>query len=361
METCTISAVGQNNSVLSSQVSAQPIARPSAAANEAKQQHEQLQALITKLMTFACERPNAPAPISLANTTVHLSPSEWQALTCSFADTEQSFRADLNRIVLRAVGLSAAMQEELALYRVRVDTKYLWEKHWTTLSYLQSCAEETLPKLEWAVSECRHRGLLKKAGELNGLLDRLTAQHKEVVESKPDEATVRMSGLGFDPKIEDNRLQRLTAHLVGFAGTTAERTSIPLPNTSLIVNETEWDALAGNQRETEKSFRADLGRTLRRSIAIAASIQEELTLYAASEIKYQKKSHLNSLLYLNQSASALLPEVEAAAEEARQRGLSKKAEDVSETAMRTRRYTDTIAAIYEDWKRNNSKPSSVTI
>lgn len=323
---------------------------------DCKAEEERLQALISKLVLCAGEPSGAHGPILLENSVLQLSASEWQALTCRYPESEKSFRADVTRIVLRALGITAAIQEEFSLYRVRLGSEYLWERHWRSLSYLEGMAQAIMPELQNVVNECRHRGLLKKATELNGLYERLSAQLKELAASRPEDSTTRTETRGVDPKSEDTRLQRLINHLVVFAGAAQERcSSIDLPNTSFEISETEWEALTNDSLLLEKSFRADLGRILRRAVGILAGIQEDMKLYGAAGTRFQKKSHLTSLAYLKQNAAALLPDIEAAAEEARQRGLARKAQDIAETASKLTTRIEQIGQMDAEWKRSFTK------
>ena len=297
---------------------------------DSKSEEKQMQATIRVLVSFANDRANPVSEVPLANTTLLLSSTDWQVLVSGRPAEENSFRGELYCVLSRSVGLRAAMQEELALYKVRQTTAHLFKKHLCSLFYLAHESAILLPQLEM-VSQCaRSRGLTAKAEHLADTIRRMGRLVQQISSLNPSETQNESKVIRCDPKWQESRLQYVTAHLIAFAEAAAEPVStIPLPNSGLPVSPTEWQALATACPSEERSFRADLHRVLRRTIGLLAAMQEECALYySRRQMKFQWKRHLENLQYLSVNAHGVLPELKSLAEESRRRSLSGKYADL---------------------------------
>lgn len=137
---------------------------------------------ISELVSFAKAAGEPLSTIPLANSVLVLSPTEWQTLVSEYPPTEESFRAGLHRIVRRAVGVLAGIQEEMALYEVRRTGEYLWKKHLNSLFYLLYTGSKILPDLENLDQEAQRRGLQKKSEHLFDTAGRLRQSLQQVSE-----------------------------------------------------------------------------------------------------------------------------------------------------------------------------------
>ena len=160
-----------------------------------------------------------------------------------------------------------------------------------------------------------------------------------------EDLAAKIKALGIDSKSEEGRLQEKIAELVSFAQTAVEPSlAIPVSNTALALSSTEWQALVSDFPASELSFRADLNRTLRRAVGLLVLIVEESGLYKVRRVsEHLWRKHLNSLFYLGHSASQVLPELAKLVEGAQVRGLSRKAEHLTQTAQRLRRHVEEIS------------------
>lgn len=163
----------------------------------------------------------------------------------------------------------------------------------------------------------------------------------------PESLAARLKKLGVDGKAEEKRLQERIAELSSWAkGFREPKATAQLASTVLLLSVTAWQSLVSDCIAGEISFRADLNRAVRRAVGLLASLQEEMALYnVRQDSEYLWKKHLHSLLYLADSASRLLQELERISTQAGERGLSKKAADVKETRNRLRQHLEEIAKL----------------
>lgn len=136
--------------------------------------------MISKLCTYARAAGEAPSTIPLPNSSLSLSPLEAQSLVVEYPVTEKSFRADLIRILRRAVGLIAVIQEDYELYRVRSTSEYLWRKHLDSLLYFAGLGRDVLPELEALAQEAGRRGLQSKTEQLTNTVTKLQQQLNDI-------------------------------------------------------------------------------------------------------------------------------------------------------------------------------------
>ncbi|MBI4441883.1 MAG: hypothetical protein HY649_00755 [Acidobacteria bacterium] len=135
----------------------------------------QLEAAVMASSEEICQVP-------LPHSILALSASEREAFLSDCSEAETSFRADLNRMLRRAVGLIASMQEELALYGLTSTAKHRWQMHLKSLSYLAYQAGQVLPQAEKLAQEVSRRGLSAKAADVKAVVARLHNQVREISE-----------------------------------------------------------------------------------------------------------------------------------------------------------------------------------
>lgn len=138
------------------------------------------QELLHQLVCSAKNAEESRTEIALGNTALTASATEWQALVSDCPPGEQSFRADLNRVLRQAVGLRAAIQEETALYRASRSSRYQWRGHLSSLFYLAGKAEKLLPDLETLRKEAQQRNLDSKAEHLAETIATLREHLQEI-------------------------------------------------------------------------------------------------------------------------------------------------------------------------------------
>lgn len=332
-----------------------------ALAIDVNAEEKQLQAAITKLMSVARQSSAPLASVPLSSSVFRISAAVWQALVSDYPEDEKSFRVALHQAVRRAVGILAAIQEEIALYKIRLTGDFLWKRHWNSLCYLDYCAAQVLPLLEQQGNEARHRGLMRKAEDVRQLASQLQHYRQQISESNPEKLVILSGGLKVDPKWLETNLQGMIHQLTLLArASEAPVASIPLPNSVLPLSATEWQALVTDYPETEKSFRADSNRVLRRAVGMLAALQEETALRQADiESKSWRKNHLSTLFYLGHSAAPLLPELEELGNEAQRRGLHAMAGHVQEMVARMQHHADHISKLHQQWKQQ--RPADRTV
>ena len=137
----------------------------------------QLESAVKASSEEICEVP-------LPNSILPLSASEREAFLSDCSEAETSFRADLNHMLRRAVGLIASMQEELALYELTSTTRHRWQMHLKSLSYLAYQAGQVLPQAENLAQEVSRRGLSAKAEDVKAVVARLHDQVREISEMR---------------------------------------------------------------------------------------------------------------------------------------------------------------------------------
>ena len=324
----------------------------SARVNDSKAEENQLLAMASKLVSFAKETPSPSCAIPLSNTTLAVSFTEWQALLAQYPEDEQSFRADFNRVVRRATAIGASLQEEMALYKVRLTSQHLWKQHWNSLCHLEESAAKILSELKQQGIEARSRGLLKKAEDVQTMIGRMQNQLQQIPNLSPETITEKMGGLGLDPKWEETRLQDIISNMKSFAKSAAERVDeIPLSRGRLAVSATAWQALTTDYPETESSYRVDLNRVVREAVGILAVIQEELAPgQADGERQKHERNHLTVLCYMAYRAGKVLPELEVLRTEAQNRGLAAKEADTLDLIARMKQQINDISNLYQRWK-----------
>lgn len=150
--------------------------------NDPRFEESRVGKLASDLVLFARCAPEPLTVLPLPNSILVVSPLEFQSLTVDYPAMEVSFRADLNSIVRRAVVLLAAIEDELALYKVRRSSEYLWRQHVNSLGYLLHAADQIVPDMDTLFQQAQERGLLSKAEQLGATIQRLRRRMSEIAE-----------------------------------------------------------------------------------------------------------------------------------------------------------------------------------
>ncbi|MBI4460161.1 MAG: hypothetical protein HY648_08900 [Acidobacteria bacterium] len=145
-----------------------------------KWEENRLQSILKRLVEFASTSEEPVQEIPLGKTVLSISPTLWQALTAECPDGEISFRAEFNQALRRAVGLLAAIQEEMGAYQANAGSQFSWKKPLNSLRYLERCANEILPRLEALVKETQLRNLSQKAEHLAQSVAQLRQYQAEI-------------------------------------------------------------------------------------------------------------------------------------------------------------------------------------
>lgn len=158
--------------------------------------------------------------------------------------------------------------------------------------------------------------------------------------------------LGIDAAQQESRIAKMLAELVSFVrASTGPADRIPLPHGSILLAPWEQQALLTEYPLSEKSFRAEQNRALRRAASLAACIEEERNQYENHRTgDHLWKRHFDSLIYLLHTGRDCQAALEKVVQDATAKGLAEKAEQVGETAGTLHGQLQQIERIYLDWK-----------
>lgn len=94
--------------------------------------------------------------------------TDWEtaALRSSYPESEQSFRADFARAIVRALAIVSLINDEMPAYQAKKSTEYLWKRHYDTLFYLLQEGSALKDRLFILSSACEKKGLIDKAKQL---------------------------------------------------------------------------------------------------------------------------------------------------------------------------------------------------
>jgi hypothetical protein len=106
---------------------------------------------------------------------VGLAPAETDAYRTPYSH-EKSFRADSARLLARIVALVARISSELAEYRSKQSSAYLWKPHADSLACLLKISHQTLQHGQELHTLAKQRGLTEKATGIDASLQRLREQ-----------------------------------------------------------------------------------------------------------------------------------------------------------------------------------------
>jgi hypothetical protein len=154
---------------------------PTAAA--AAMEQSRVRAIADSIRNFvrAAER-GADNIVPLRGGNVVLTPAEVEAYRSDFGE-EKSFRADCANVFVEGVALHTRMMNELADYKAKRSSAYLWKPHADSLTCLLSASGKCLDLGKSALAVAEQRGLADKAKALTGSMDKLRAQMSYVAKA----------------------------------------------------------------------------------------------------------------------------------------------------------------------------------
>lgn len=136
--------------------------------------------MISRLTEYVRAQVDETSTIPLSNSELIVTDLELRSLHAEYDPQEESYRADLNRVLKRGVGLRATIQEEIQFYTVRRDSEHLWKKHFDSLCYLRESCLAFLPELDRIMTASRSRGLHRKAEQIGQTLSGLREQLEKI-------------------------------------------------------------------------------------------------------------------------------------------------------------------------------------
>ena len=159
-------------------VAAQPSAQ---AANNIEQ--GKIRTVLESIRNFvrAAEK-GADNIVPLRGGNVVLSSAEVEAFRTEYGQ-EKSFRADLANFYLDEVSLHTRMVNELADYKSKRNSAYLWKPHADALTYLMTASAKCVESGKAVVAVAEQRGLGEKVKALNAGMDKLRAQIQMVAKA----------------------------------------------------------------------------------------------------------------------------------------------------------------------------------
>ena len=104
-----------------------------------------------------------------------LTPSEVEAYRSDYGQ-EKSFRADCANFFMQGVALHTRMMNELAEYKAKRNSAYLWKPHADALTHLLTASGKCIESGKAALAVAEQRGLADKGKALTGSMEKLRAQ-----------------------------------------------------------------------------------------------------------------------------------------------------------------------------------------
>ncbi len=157
-----------------------PLERMKSLGIDLSRQESKLKMLQNNIAGFARSAGRAVDTIPLPHGSFPVAEWESAALTGEYGPEDRSFRAEFSNQVRAALGLIAAMREELASYQEKRSSEFLWKAHYDSLIYLLYQAGLQAAKLEEAARDARRRGLIEKAVQLVRTAEKLRQQMEPV-------------------------------------------------------------------------------------------------------------------------------------------------------------------------------------
>ncbi len=127
---------------------------------------------------LAAER-GADHIVPLRGGNVVLTPAEVEAYRSNYG-RERSFRADQAAFYMEAVALHARMTTEMAEYRAKRNSAYLWKPHADSLTYLLTASSLCLENGKALLAIAQQRGLADKVKSVTGCMEKLRSQMQHV-------------------------------------------------------------------------------------------------------------------------------------------------------------------------------------
>lgn len=119
--------------------------------------------------------PRDTVEIPVRHGTLLLTAAEAEAFRADYAN-EKSFRADLVNVLMSDVTVLARMAMELADFKAKRNSAYLWKPHADSLSHLLGLSQTILQKGEEISETADKRGLKDKAATVRASMERVREQ-----------------------------------------------------------------------------------------------------------------------------------------------------------------------------------------
>jgi hypothetical protein len=126
--------------------------------------------------------PKKVSMVPLRNTSVPLTTSEAEAFHVDYQG-EKSFRADYGEMMMQLVAIRARMLTELADYKAKKTSAYLWKPHADSLAYLLTAAEMAMERAKNLGATASQRGLADKLMALQETSDKVREQMQVVAKA----------------------------------------------------------------------------------------------------------------------------------------------------------------------------------
>jgi hypothetical protein len=164
------------------------------------------------------------------------------------------------------------------------------------------------------------------------------AAPRHFVDDFDDRDLVRqqMKEMGLDPLHQALRLDNLLAQMAKIIQNAGTKmlTAISLPTCHVAAFEWELRAVTSNFPESDKSFRAEFNRLIRRALAMRVAVRDEWVQYDRKRgtTEYLWKAHYDALVWLLFEGRYAVDELGLFAKQAAQRGLAERASQIRQTA-----------------------------
>lgn len=118
-----------------------------------------------------------PGLTTLPGSATSLPLTDWEAVAfrSSYPESEQTFRADFARGIVRAIAIVSLINDEMPAYQAKKGTEYLWKKHYDTLLYLLQEGRSQKDRLLSLSDASEKKGLIDKAKQLLQTAQKLEA------------------------------------------------------------------------------------------------------------------------------------------------------------------------------------------
>ncbi len=126
--------------------------------------------------------PRDAVEVPVRHGTVLLTAAEAEAFRADYTN-EKSFRADLVNILISNVTLLARMAMELADFKAKRNSAYLWKPHADSLTHLLSLSQTTMDKASEISATADARGLKDKAECIRASTERVREQVQTVAKT----------------------------------------------------------------------------------------------------------------------------------------------------------------------------------
>lgn len=160
-----------------------PLSTPLGASLNSSLEEMKFNSMLESIRTFvrgAPPRDNIEVPVR--HGTLLLTSSEADAFRADYTH-EKSFRADMVNILISDVTLLARLAMELADFKAKRNSAYLWKPHADSLSHLLGLSQAATERGEEIATTAEQRGLKDKADMVRGSMERVREQVQVVAKA----------------------------------------------------------------------------------------------------------------------------------------------------------------------------------